>query len=277
MGSESKTPIYGFNQWAENEYPKRQDFVDDNAKAEAALKALADSDAGKLPLIKNLTEDTNPDSTDYIATYDTASGTHRKVLLGAIGIWMKSVLDLAYAPISHTHTKNQISDFPSSMPPTAHKSTHAAGGTDALAPSDIGAAPESHKHPVSDINNFPTSMTPTAHAASHKTGGSDALAPSDIGAAKALKKTATLAVANWAGSAAPYSYVLSDADILATDAPFVDRVTGTDSAAAALINTAWGLITGNPVKPQTAAGQITFYATAKPSVNIPIQYEVVRA
>ena len=99
----------------------------------------------------------------------------------------------------------------------------------------------------------------------------------NIGAAKALNKTATLAVANWTGSAAPYSYVLSDTDILATDTPFIDRVTGTDSAAAALINTAWALITGYAVKPQTAAGTITFYASAKPSVAIPIMYEVVRS
>lgn len=36
------------------------------------------------------------------------------------------------APLIHTHTKNQITDF-------AHKSTHAVGGSDALAPADIGA------------------------------------------------------------------------------------------------------------------------------------------
>lgn len=93
---------------------------------------------------------------------------------------------------------------------------------------------------------------------------------------KRFSKTATLAVASWTGSAAPYTYTLADSDILAADTPHVDRVTGTDAAAAALINTAWGLITGNAVKPQTAAGTITYYASAIPSVAIPIMYEVVR-
>lgn len=102
-------------------------------------------------------------------------------------------------------------------------------------------------------------------------------ARTNIGAAKRISKTATLATASWAGSAAPYTYELTDADILATDTPHIDRVTGTDAAAAALINTAWGLISGYAVKPQTSAGKITFYASAKPATNIPIMYEVVRS
>lgn len=115
------------------------------------------------------------------------------------------------------------------------------------------------------------------HKARHATGGADALSPDDIGAAERISGTGTLAVASWAGSAVPYSYELTVAGMLATDTPHVDRVTGTDAAAAALINTAWGLIAGYAVKPQTSAGKITFYASAKPAVAIPIMYEVVRS
>jgi len=47
MPSANKTPNYGLNQWQANEYPKREDFVSDNAIIDATLKANADAIAGK--------------------------------------------------------------------------------------------------------------------------------------------------------------------------------------------------------------------------------------
>jgi|GEM_PF-3402016 len=392
----------------------------------------------------NLAEDANPDTSDYIATYDTATGTHKKTLLGAVGILLKSVFDSVYAAISHVHgniTNEGAIGATANLPVFTGASgvlttKTAADGNAALgqwAGTCSTAAATAAKivtcanftlvdgyeieiifqnlntaSPISLAINGQTAIQVTilassiysayripldakfrysqsstsfeclnpimsggalsagafmvlgsgppipgylspAAALALEGGGCATCATAAATAAKVavlsgyvrtiggpltvafsaqntvdaitvncnaqgagavyyngaavkaaqvpliadlvwdgtyyqlqnpvkrLSKTATLAVASWTGSAAPYSYVLSDADILATDTPHIDRVTGTDASAAALINTAWGLITGYAVKPQTAAGTITFYASAIPAVVIPIQYEVVRS
>jgi hypothetical protein len=263
------------------------------------LKTNADAIVTKQDKTNSLTEETNLDSTDFVAGYDTSAGAHRKYSLGAIGIWLKSVFDLAYATIGHTHatlyaalshtqTASTITDFAATVRSTvltgistATDAAISATDTALAALGKLQAQVTAHR---TNTNN-PHGTTVTQVAAAGGTlpianGGTGATtgdgARTNIGAAKRFNKTATLAVANWTGSAAPYTYELSDADIFAADTPHVDRVTGTDTAAGALINTAWGLIAGYTVKPQTSAGKITFYASAKPAVAIPIMYEVVR-
>lgn len=56
-----------------------------------------------------------------------------------------------------------IKNKPTSMTPTAHASTHATGGTDAITPASIGAMA---------ANATPT---PAAHATTHEIGGTDAI------------------------------------------------------------------------------------------------------
>ncbi len=46
----------------------------------------------------------------------------------------------------HKHVKADVTDFPDTMPPTAHKATHKTGGSDALTAADVGAAATTHSH-----------------------------------------------------------------------------------------------------------------------------------
>ena len=77
---------------------------------------------------------------------------------------------------------------------------------------------------------------------------------------------------SWSGSSAPYSKTVTVSDILATDTPIIDIVmSGTYSTDEARAE-AWGYI----YRAVTSADSITFYATDKPTVDLPIQIKVVR-
>ena len=93
----------------------------------------------------------------------------------------------------------------------------------------------------------------------------------NLGHVKHVILTATLDT-NWSGSSAPYSKTVTVSGILATDTPIIDVVmSGTYSTDEARIE-AWGYI----YRAVCNNGSITFYATEKPTVSLPIQIKVVR-
>ena len=75
-----------------------------------------------------------------------ATGETLAVLWGKVLKWLSDLGTAAlcsaeaFAAASHTHKKTDITDFPASMTPTAHKDTHAKGGSDELTPAAIGAS-----------------------------------------------------------------------------------------------------------------------------------------
>ena len=85
--------------------------------------------------------------------------------------------------------------------------------------------------------------------------------------------TANLTVAGWTGTDAPYTQSVTVAGLLASDTPFVDvDMSGlTTAAAMTAALEAFGLI----LKGVCGAGKITFSASDKPDVAIPIKIKVV--
>lgn len=94
---------------------------------------------------------------------------------------------------------------------------------------------------------------------------------STLGHVRHAVLTATLDT-SWSGSSPPYSKTITVSGILSTDTPIIDVVmSGTYSTDIARAE-AWGYI----YRAVTANGSITFYATEKPTVSLPIQIKVVR-
>lgn len=76
----------------------------------------------------------------------------------------------------------------------------------------------------------------------------------------------------WTGSSAPYSKAQTVSGILATDTPIIDVVMSGTFATDEARQEAWG----NVYRAVTSANTITFYATEKPTVSLPLQIKVVR-
>lgn len=86
--------------------------------------------------------------------------------------------------------------------------------------------------------------------------------------------TATVQSAGWAGDVAPFTYAVTAAGVLTTDMPHISCVLGfinrdNDKA----IQEAWAKATSAGAK-VTASSTITLYADEKPTIDIPMQWEV---
>jgi hypothetical protein len=91
--------------------------------------------------------------TDLVQTSAGAGDASKPIKLDSTGKIDASMID--DSDISY----NNIADVPSSFTPSTHASTHATGGTDAIAPSDIGAEPAFTKNTAHNKNFGSTAGT----------------------------------------------------------------------------------------------------------------------
>lgn len=95
----------------------------------------------------------------------------------------------------------------------------------------------------------------------------------DSKGAPSTSTTVTLTTSGWIGNSAPYtqqvacSIVKSDSAVVSVDA----QTSGDLDANAEILN-AWALVSQKD--PMQGAGTMTFYATEKPTVNIPVKVGV---
>ena len=198
-------------------------LVTDLAGKAASVHTHSQSDVTSLSTALAGKSDTTHDHSgtyDPAGTASSAVSTHDSTTTSVHGI--SNTANLVYT------SDSRLSD---ARTPTAHKTSHSTGGTDALSASDIGAAASSHTHsyastthasthaaagsdPLSGISpsqitgtavittdsRLSDSRTPTAHASTHNAGGTDALAIDAVAATGSLRTLGTSATSAAAGN-----------------------------------------------------------------------------
>lgn len=167
-------------------------------------------------------------ASDWVLPADNASGSATfRITVGSIVAMVTNAsqltagtLPFARIPVGSTSTTVCVGNdarLSDSRTPTAHKASHATGGSDALTAADIGAAASSHAHgnisnagAIGSTSGLPVvtgasgvlqvgawgtlsgqfcqgndsrlsdARTPTSHASSHQPNGSDAILPRSL-------------------------------------------------------------------------------------------------
>ena len=89
---------------------------------------------------------------DAVTSDQAPSGDRTMTVTGLTYFWAK--LKGAFAALTHTHTRAQITDFPSSMPASDVYAWAKAENKPSYTPSEVGAAAASHTHAVADVTGL---------------------------------------------------------------------------------------------------------------------------
>ena len=145
MPSENKTHNIGLNQWQGNEYPKRQDFVDDNIKIDEKIGSINTTVEEFQRAIENI-------EVPVISVNDKT---------GAVEL---TASDVGASPIGHGHAYSDISGKPSTFPPSTHGHTYSeiSGKPTAFPPTAHGHTPD--QVGLGNVLNYGIATTAEAQA-----------------------------------------------------------------------------------------------------------------
>ena len=146
-----------------------------NGKALSSNISLSASDVGARP--SNWT----PTAADVgaVPTSRTVNGKalSSNITLSASDVgarpsnWMPTAANVGATPSSHTHSKSQITDFPTSMPASDVYAWAKASSKPSYSYSEVGAAPSSHNH---NAGNITSGVLPIARGGTESSNPTDA-------------------------------------------------------------------------------------------------------
>lgn len=256
-------------------------LVTDLAGKAASVHTHSQSDVTSLSTALAGKSDTTHDHSgtyDPAGTASSAVSTHNSATTSVHGI--SNTANLVYT------SDSRLSD---ARTPTAHKTSHSTGGTDALTASDIGAAASSHTHsyastthasthaaagsdPLSGISpsqisgtavvtsdsRLSDARTPTAHATTHNAGGSDALA---IDAAAATGSLRTLGTSSTSAAAGNHTHSYASVGSTTPSSVASSNAGGSSAEAARVDHTHSGVTsisgTSNQITASASNGAVT--------------------
>lgn len=168
-----------------------------------------------------------------------------------------------FAPSSHTHAGTDITSAVANASNADKVDNYHAGNSSGQVPVSNGVVCSNLNADMLD-GKHASDFTPSSHT-------SQAAAISTLGHVYEAEFTATLTASGWSGSTAPYTQTVTVSGITSSHNPIIDVVMSGTYSTDQQRNDQWGYI----YRAVTGTNSITFYASVKPTIDLPIRVKVV--